>query len=139
VLAASLVALVATDSLRPEVWTNYREHLWGYLFPLAGAAGLAGMRFFTARGNDRAAFLSSALFIAGMLASTAFGLFPNVLPASTSPEFGLTVYNASAQPYGLAVGITWWSAGIILAIGYFTYLFFQFRGKIKVPAEGEGY
>ena len=71
-----------------------------------------------------------------MLASTAFGLFPNVLPASTDPKYNLTVYNTSAPGYGLSVGIVWWVIGIILALGYFTYLFYSFRGKVKLHAEG---
>jgi len=89
--------------------------------------------------QDTRAFLSSATFIGGMLASTAFGLFPNVLPASTDPKHSLTVYNTIAQEYGLGVGLIWWTIGIVIALGYFTYLFYSFRGKIKLSAEGEGY
>jgi len=39
----------------------------------------------------------------------------------------------------LAVGLIWWSIGIVLAVGYFSYLFYSFRGKVKLPVEGEGY
>ena len=74
-----------------------------------------------------------------MLASTAFGLFPNVLPASTDPKHSLTVYNTIAHEYGLGVGLVWWTIGIVIALGYFIYLFYSFRGKIKLSAEGEGY
>ncbi len=139
VLIGSLAALVGVNAIRPEVWNNYGAHAPGFLFPLAGAAGLIGMRLFTARGHDSPAFLSSCLFIAGMLASTAFGLFPSLLPASTRPEWGLTVYNSSAHAYGLDIGLIWWSIGTVLVLGYFSYLMFMFRGKTKVPHEGEGY
>lgn len=128
--------LVAASSIRPEIWTNYAEHSWGYLFPLLGTAGLVGMIFFNRTMNHAKAFLSSSCFIGGMLASTAFGLFPNVLPASTGANLNLTVYNTSAAAYGLSVGIVWWVIGIVLALGYFTYLFYSFRGKVKLHAEG---
>lgn len=139
VLVTSAAAFTATWSIHPEIWDNYAAHAWGFIFPLLGLAGLLGMFFFRRTNNDTKAFLSSAAFIAGMLASTAFGLFPNVLPSTISPQYNLTVYNTITGSYGLSVGVVWWTIGMVIAIGYFTYLFYQFRGKVKVSAEGEGY
>ncbi len=126
----SALSLVAVSSIRPGVWTNYADHPWGYVFPLAGAAGLAGMMIFNRRKSDTLAFLSSSCFILGMMASTAFGLFPDVLPASTDPSHSLTVYNTATGSYGLGVGVVWWSVGIAIVTAAFTYLFFKFRGKV---------
>ena len=139
VLVSSAIALWGTSSIRPEVWNNFGEHIWGFVFPLLGSAGIAGMKYFNRRKLDVPAFFSSAVFIGGMLASTALGLFPMVLPASTHPGHSLTIYNTAADAYGLSVGIVWWILGIILALGYATYLFLSLRGKIKLPSEGEGY
>lgn len=136
VLALSAATLVASSSLHPEIWTNYSEHFWGYIFPLVALFGMGGMFYFNRTKQDTKAFLSSASFIGGMLASTAFGLFPNVLPASTDPKYSLTVYNAAAGEYGLGVGLIWWSIGIVIALGYFTYLFYSFRGKVKIHTDG---
>ena len=136
---ASCVAFIAALSIRPEILANFGLHPWGYIFPLLGLLGLAGMIFHNRTKQDMRAFLSSATFIGGMLACTAFGLFPNVLPASTDPKYSLTVYNSVAPEYGLNVGVVWWSIGIILALGYFTFVFFIHRGKIRLPAEGDGY
>lgn len=132
----SALSLAAVSSIRPGVWTNYAEHPWGYVFPLAGAAGLAGMMIFNRRKSDTLAFLSSSCFILGMMASTAFGLFPDVLPASTDPSHSLTVYNTATGSYGLRVGVVWWSAGIVIATAAFTYLFFKFRGKVTEESPG---
>jgi len=63
------------------------------------------------------------------LASTAFGLYPFVLPASTDPKFSLTIQNTAAQHYGLSVGFTWWVFGMILTAGYFVYVYRSFHGK----------
>ncbi len=139
VLLTSILALISTFVVRSGVWDNYLEHAWGFAFPFLGAVGITGMLWFRNRDDDAKAFFSSCAFIAGMLAATAFGLFPNLLPASTNPDFGLTVYNAAAGEHGLTVGLVWWSIGIILVIGYFSYLFYSFRGKLKLPPEGEGY
>jgi cytochrome bd ubiquinol oxidase subunit II len=132
----SLIAFGATLMISPGVWVNYTEHIWGFLFPLLGVLGLAGMYLYNRRQQDLRAFLSSALFIGGMMASTAFGLFPYVLPSSKDPAHGLTVYNTITGSYGLSVGIIWWTIGIVIALGYFTFLFYSFRGKVKVHAGG---
>jgi cytochrome bd ubiquinol oxidase subunit II len=58
-----------------------------------------------------------------------FGLYPNVLPA-LDPQYSLTVHNAKAGDYGLSVGLIWWSIGIVIALGYFTFLFRTFKGKV---------
>jgi cytochrome d ubiquinol oxidase subunit II len=133
VLVTSIGAAVSAFAIRPGLAANYSEHPWGYVFPLIGAAGLFGVFYFNRKSDDVKAFLSSTAFIAGMLSSTAFGLFPYVLPASTEERFGLTVYT---QSYGLGVGIVWWTVGILIALGYFTYLFRSFRGKVTVRKEG---
>jgi cytochrome d ubiquinol oxidase subunit II len=135
----SILAFVATMSIRPSIWDDYLKHPWGFIFPVIGLIGLLGMFFYRLQFNDKAAFLSSSAFIMGMGASTAFALSPNLLPASTNPAFNLTIYNTAAGDYGLGVGLVWWSIGIVLAGVYFTYLFYSLRGKLKLPAEGEGY
>ena len=135
----SLAAFVATWSIRPGIWQNYSHHVWGFIFPLAGAIGLAGMLWYAKVGNDKLAFISSSMFIGGMLASTAFALYPTLLTASTGSEFSLTIYNTSAQAYGLGVGLGWWILGILLAAGYFLFVYRSFRGKVVLPSEHEGY
>lgn len=139
VLATSILALIATTAIRPTIWDNYLTHPSGFIFPLIGLASGMSMIYFRLQSNDLRAFLASAAFILGMGAATAFGLYPNLLPASTNPAYNLTIYNTAAGEYGLSVGLVWWSIGIILAAAYFTYLFYSFRGKVQLPAEGEGY
>jgi cytochrome d ubiquinol oxidase subunit II len=136
VMLTSGAALISASNIRPEIWNNYTEHVWGSIFPLLGLSGLIGMFIFNKKQHDTRAFLSSSVFIGGMLASTAFGLFPTVLPASTDPKFSLTVYNTAASAYGLGVGTIWWGIGMIFAFGYFGYVFYSFRGKVTLHSEG---
>ncbi len=131
IVLCSIVALIAASSIRPQIWDNYVAHPWGFLFPLIGLVGTSGMMYHNRRKQDFLAFLSSSAFIGGMLASTAFGLYPAVLPASTNPAFTLTIHNTAAHGYGLSVGLTWWILGIILAAGYFAYVYRSFRGKVS--------
>jgi cytochrome d ubiquinol oxidase subunit II len=139
VLLTSALAFTAVSFIRPTIWNNYDTHPAGYIFILISLLGLIGVFFYHAKRQDTRAFLASSTFIASMAASTAWGMFPYLLPASTDPSYGLTVYNSAAASYGLNVGLIWWIIGITLTSGYFIYLFYSIRGKIKLPAEGEGY
>jgi cytochrome d ubiquinol oxidase subunit II len=73
-----------------------------------------------------------------MLGGAAFALYPYLLPASADPSRGLTIYNARTGAYSLKVGLIWWGFGMVLAVGYFTFLYRSFRGKVSLHGE-EGY
>ncbi len=133
----TIVSLIATYSIKPQVMDNYRKHPIGVLIPLAVAASLGVMFWATSKRKEKPAFLASSLYIVSMLVGAAFALYPVVLPASTDPSYNLTIYNSAAGHHGLTVGITWWCIGFVLAIGYFVFIFRMFRGKVRL--EGEGY
>ncbi len=135
----SVVAFISTVMIRPEVLSNFSGAPWGYLFPAGGIAGLVLMLIGRLRENDRLAFTASTLFIGSMLAATAFGLYPNLLTASTDPSRSITVFNAAAQEYGLGVGLVWWCIGIVLATTYFVFVYKKFKGKVELPGESDGY
>jgi cytochrome bd ubiquinol oxidase subunit II len=127
----TLLATPATFWVSPEMLRSFDERPYGYVLPLVAVAGLIGMVYFSLRGRDREAFLSSSAYIVGMLTSTVFGVYPNVLPA-VDPSNSLTVQNASASTYGMAVGLVWWSIGMVLAAVYFTVIYRLFRGKVRL-------
>jgi cytochrome d ubiquinol oxidase subunit II len=131
----TVAGLAATLQVRPQVLDNYKAHALGWLIPIVVVASLMGMFYFRVRGSDKAAFLSSSVYLAAMLVGAAYGLFPNVLLASTDPKFSLTVYNTASGHYGLSVGIVWWLIGMALAIGYFVFLYRLFRGKVTTQTE----
>lgn len=133
----TVIGLVATVSVRPGVLDNYKHHLIGLIIPVLVFGSLAVMMHAMIKEADKIAFVASALYIVGMLVGAAFALYPVVLPASTDPARNLTIYNTAAGQHGLSVGFTWWVLGALLALGYFTYLFRMFRGKVRL--EGEGY
>ena len=136
-LLLTVVGLVATVSIRPGVLANYEHHYVGLLIPVLVFGALAVMMHAMIRHADKIAFVASALYIVGMLVGAAFALYPVVLPASTDAALNLTIYNTKAGEHGLAVGFTWWTIGMILALTYFVFLFRMFKGKVRL--EGEGY
>jgi cytochrome d ubiquinol oxidase subunit II len=127
----AVIGLVATLSIRPALLDNYRSNPAGWLLPALVAAGLAGVMYFRARGNDRNAFLSSCGYIVGMLGGAAFALYPALLPASGAAANAITIHNAAAGPESLATGLRWWTVGMLIALGYFVFVYRMFRGKVR--------
>ena len=136
-LLLTVIGLIATVSIHPGLLDNYKHHAIGFVIPVLVFGSLAVMMHGMLKGNEKLAFVASALYILGMLVGAAFALYPVVLPASTDPARNLTIYNTAAGRHGLSVGFVWWILGAILAVGYFIFLFRMFRGKVRL--EGEGY
>jgi cytochrome d ubiquinol oxidase subunit II len=136
--ALTCASLIATYFVRPGVMDNYQTHPIGILVPLVVIGSLATIIWLAPKGQEKLAFVASSLYIVAMLVGAAFALYPIVLPASTGAINNLTIYNTAAAQHGLEVGIIWWTFGMLLAIGYFIFIYRMFRGKVKLE-EGHGY
>jgi cytochrome bd ubiquinol oxidase subunit II len=135
-LILTVAGLVASVSIRPAVVDNYKHHAVGLVIPVIVFGSLAVMMHAMIRHYEKIAFVASSAYIVGMLVGAAFALYPVVLPASTDPARSLTIYNAAAGQHGLAVGFIWWTLGMILALGYFFFVYRMFRGKVRLESEG---
>jgi cytochrome d ubiquinol oxidase subunit II len=140
-LLASLTVLscVATLFVRPQVTKNYTEHPIGFVIPAVVAGSLIGMFLAQRSGNELRAFLSSSVYLISMLGGAAYALYPSVLPSSNPAVPDITIYNAAAGSYSLTYGVIWWSAGMIIAIGYFVLVYRMFRGKVSLESGERGY
>jgi cytochrome d ubiquinol oxidase subunit II len=137
-LATILLTVLATPLtfwVSPWMLAGFNDRPYGYVLPLIAIAGLAGMVLFNIRGNERAAFLSSCAYIVGMLTSTVFAVYPRVLPGVDLAN-SLTIQNASSSDYSQAVGLVWWSIGMVFAAIYFVVIYRLFRGKVRLEDEG---
>jgi len=131
----TFTALVATYFIRPTIMANYRNHPIGILIPIVVVACLAVMLWANPKGKERLAFIASGLYIAFMLAGAAFALYP-VLLSAREHQYDLTIYNSAAGSHGLRVGLVWWALSAILAVAYFVFIYWKFRGKVQL---GEGH
>lgn len=135
-VALTAIATVMTFSLRPELLGNFQRWPLGLVIPAIAIGGLVATGLWMRQGKELKAFFASCAYLAGMLASTAFALYPTVLPA-IEPTRSLTVFNASASRTGLLIGLGWWTLGMALALTYFVGIYWLFRGK--VPEHDEHY
>lgn len=137
VLAFTALLTFVTFQIQPQVTVNFRTWPVGYILPAIAIAGLAGVQFELRRGKELNAFLASCGYLLGMLTSVVFGVYPMVLPAR-NPAYSLTVENAKAGAYGLKIGLVWWIIGMILAAGYFIYVYRTFAGKVNAETDTHG-
>src|SRR3954453_22999698 len=79
--AIAFVALIwPTAEVRSEMFTKLFDHPWRLVFPLVAVAALVAMFLLQRAGRWARAFFASCGFIAGLLATMAAGLYPDLLP-----------------------------------------------------------
>ncbi len=132
VVALTIVITYLSFQIQPQLGARFSSSPWGFAFPGLALAGLIGVKIWNSGGSDLKAFLASAIYMAGMLCSAAFGVFPYVLPSYGQPNYGLTVYNTAAPHYGLTVGLWWFIPGMLLATGYSIFVYRHTAGKVRV-------
>ena len=141
VLVLTAVITYSSFIVQPHIWANFSAHPWGLIFPALALAGLAGVYVWTSPSTSATAefraFAGSCAYLAGMLTSAAYGLFPIVLPARGNPAYSLTIDNAKAGDYGLKIGLIWWSIGMVLAAVYFVFVYRYFAGKVSAEAQDQ--
>jgi cytochrome d ubiquinol oxidase subunit II len=135
----TFLSLIATLWTRPILLTNYNKMPIGYAIPLLVAGALVAMKILHTKGNEKGAFVSSCFYLVGMLGGAAFASYPTLLAASTDAAYSLTIQNTATGSYGMKVGFVWWTIGIVIAIGYFVFLFKMFRGKVSMADGGYGH
>jgi cytochrome bd ubiquinol oxidase subunit II len=137
VFTLTVISLPATVIARADTLANYRKYPLTFGVPLLVLLALLGMIYFCRMGEDRKAFGWSCVYLGIMLVGAAIGLYPRLLPATTGPQYDITIDRALSGPHTLHVGLIWWSFGMLLALTYFVIVYRMFRGKISL--EGRGY
>jgi cytochrome d ubiquinol oxidase subunit II len=136
-LVLTLVSLFATLSIHPNLLANYKALPIGFAIPVLVFASLVGVFIFQKGRQEVLAFVSGALYLAFMLVGAVYSLYPVILPAIDS-QYNLTVENSITSSYALQVGLRWWIVGMIVALGYFVFLYRMFRGKVTLEDGGYG-
>jgi cytochrome d ubiquinol oxidase subunit II len=134
-LALSVTALLATLTIRPGLLDNYTRWPAGWIIPAIVVASAVAMPLCRRARRDLAAFVASGLFIAAMLGGAAFALYPVLLPSSNTTYPSLTAIGTLAGPYGLSVGLRWWTAGFVLAVAYVVWIYRSLGAKVDATPE----
>lgn len=129
---------IATARVNPTFSASLAERPLAWLLGGGALAGWIAAFALLRRGRDRAAFLGSCVFLAGLSMATAACVFPDMLRSISDPSRSMTAYNAAGDLSGLKTALRWFAVGFPLAVVYFAVTFWLHRGKVETPGGAEG-
>jgi cytochrome d ubiquinol oxidase subunit II len=113
---------------------NFRAHPVLWLAP-ALAVVAAALTFVLLRaGRAGLAFLASACALAGTVLTAGIALFPFLMPSSTRPDHGLTVWDASSSARTLAIMLVVVLVFLPVVLAYTAWVFRVLRGRITLES-----
>lgn len=149
VVTSAVIADAASSPMGKQVaveagaWlANQKTHPLLWLVP--GIAVLALLAVATLR-NRALGFAASCIALAAIILTAGIALFPFLLPSSTNPAHGLTVWDASSSQRTLGIMLFCTAAFLPLVLAYSTWAFRIMRGKVtrahveEQAREGGGY
>lgn len=123
----------ATLIYMPHMVDRIREFPWLFLIGIAAFLALANVPRELNRKRDGMAFVSSCAGIALLVLLYGIGTFPVFVRSTIDPEnYSLTVFNSSSSLLTMKVLMIIVIVGVPLILGYGTYIYRVFRGKVKI-------
>nr|WP_298125810.1 cytochrome d ubiquinol oxidase subunit II [uncultured Pseudoxanthomonas sp.] len=129
--AASNPLFKQVTSARGGWMANYQAMPWTWLFPVLGVVGSLAAAALLRAGRGMAAFLASALAIAGIILTEGLAVFPFLLPSSTHPASSLTLWDASSSHLTLFVMLVATVVFLPLVLLYTAWVYRVLRGKVS--------
>ncbi|GAB3843082.1 cytochrome d ubiquinol oxidase subunit II [Hymenobacter jeollabukensis] len=131
-VALYLVLSVATLWHVPHMLTVFRAQPWLFAVPLLTLGLVLSIGQLIRRRRYFAAFLCSGSIAALLLLMVAAGLFPVLVRSTLNPAWNLTIYNSASSAKSLGIMLTIAAIGIPLVATYTGFVFWVFRGKVRL-------
>jgi cytochrome bd ubiquinol oxidase subunit II len=111
---------------------NFRDHGLLWLVPIAGIAAPLLTHMLLRRRRNTAALITSGLTQAATILTAGIALFPFLMPSSTNPNHGLTIWDASSSAKTLGLMLAAVIVFLPLVLAYTSWVYHVMRGKISV-------
>lgn len=121
VLTLALATTLASALVQPQLVSNAQRWPLGLGLPLIAFVALALVQAWHQRFPARA-FAASSVFIAGLVLSAAFAMFPHVLPARVAGR-ELSIGAAAVASETAGSMLWWWVPGVAIAVGYSYFIY----------------
>jgi len=130
--AASNPLLKHVETIRGAWLDNFRHHGILWLAPISGvAAALLTVQLLRRRKNG-AALITSGLTVAATILTAGIALFPFLMPSSTKPDHGLTIWDASSSAKTLLIMLVAVIVLLPLVLVYTSWVYHVMRGKVSL-------
>jgi cytochrome bd ubiquinol oxidase subunit II len=117
----------------PGAWLdNYRGHEVLWLAPMIALLAAIIAWLLLRIGRPGAAFVSSALTVAGTILTAGIALFPFLMPSSTQPDQGLTIWDASSSAKTLFIMLLAVIVLLPIVLAYTAWVFHVLKGKVTL-------
>jgi cytochrome d ubiquinol oxidase subunit II len=103
-----------------------------FIVPLIAFLSIANIPRLISKKRYSNAFAFSCISIATLLIVVAIELFPVIILSNEDPANSLTIHNASASEKSLGTLLIIAAIGTPLVVAYTTFVFWTFRGKVKM-------
>jgi cytochrome d ubiquinol oxidase subunit II len=113
---------------------NFRAHAVLWLAPAVAATGAALAALLLRGGRAGLALVSSGASLAGTIPTAGVALFPFLMPSSTRPDHGLTVWDASSSARTLAIMLVLVLVFLPIVLAYTAWVFGVLRGRITLES-----
>jgi len=111
---------------------NFRAHAALWLIPMAAVAGAAATWVLLGARLAGLAFLSSCIALAGTILTAGVALFPFLMPSSTHPNHGLTIWDASSSQHTLAIMLAAVVVLLPIVLAYTAWVYRVLRGRVTL-------
>ncbi len=123
--------LFKTVVREPGLWmANYAAMPWTIAAPVLAVGGALASAGLLRSRRGLAAFLASAVSVACTILTVGFALFPFLLPSSSMPDAGLTLWDASSSRLTLWIMLLATVVFLPLILVYTSWVYRVLRGKV---------
>ena len=126
---------MATLLYIPHMAESYKAYPAMFGIPVISILALANITRSITKRKYFLAFLSSSVVVSMLMLMVAIGLFPNIVISTIDPIYNLTVENASSSDKSLGIMLKFVLVGVPLVASYTTFVFYTFRGKVKLDEQ----
>ncbi|MCB0642523.1 MAG: cytochrome d ubiquinol oxidase subunit II, partial [Phaeodactylibacter sp.] len=103
-----------------------------FAVPILAVLSIANVTRLVARRRYLLSFIFSTITVSLLLIMVSIELYPNLVLSTLDPAYNITIWNAAASNKSLGIMLTIAAIGTPLVIAYTTFVFWTFRGKVKL-------
>jgi cytochrome d ubiquinol oxidase subunit II len=132
-----VVTTLGAWAFLPERWHAF-DNVFAWAAPTLVVVALVAYPLAVRAGRTVLAFGASALAIAGMIATMGIGIHPFLVPALEAPR-GITIEQAASSDLTLTVMLGIALVAVPLVLIYTAFVYWRFRGKVRLDEGGYGH
>ncbi|HVI46854.1 MAG TPA: cytochrome d ubiquinol oxidase subunit II [Chitinophaga sp.] len=127
-----ILTSMATLIYVPHMTHQFKNHPELFILPMMAVLIVLNIKRNIDARKYMTAFLYSCIIMSCLLILFAVGLYPNIVISTTDPSYNVSIYQAASSVKSLKIMLLIAAIGTPLVIGYSVFVFWTFRGKVKL-------